>query len=101
MLKNLVLIASIFFVVGCNGEKWQPYFEPDNDKSRGILPSTSFTSLLNCQQYLINRFGNLKGTGTFYCYSGCNMDTPPTNSEHDVFGDIACPKKTKQVVGQL
>jgi len=92
-----VLLALATILAGCGSENWQPYFEG----SSSVIPKVSFRSLLECQQYLHLRFGNVKGAGTMYCLSGCTKsEAKPGSSEFKV-GEFNCPVEGKQIVGQL
>lgn len=95
--RKYVLLALVTIFAGCGSDNWQPYFEG----SSSVIPKVSFRSLLECQQYLHLRFGNVKGAGTMYCLSGCaKSETKPGPSELKV-GELNCPVEGKQIVGQL
>ena len=101
-IRSLALVAAAG-IMACAADRWQPYFEPDEDPQRGIVPNVTFGTVLECQQYLVNRFGNLKATGTYYCYRGCRRIDPdsPTIPGSDRLGDIDCSRSDRQIVGQL
>ena len=92
--RKSVLLALVTILTGCGPDNWQPYFEG----SSSVIPNVSFRSLLECQQYLHLRFGNVKGTGTMYCLSGC--EAKPGSTEFKA-GEFNCPVGGKQIVGQL
>jgi hypothetical protein len=104
MIRALLTAILLVAPLGCARDQWQPYFEPDDDPSGGILPGLTFRELTDCQQYLHLRFGNLRTTGTFYCYRGWRPAASsavalPTGT--DRLGALDCPRSERQIVGQL
>lgn len=99
MRKNLVILALavIFSITGCDSKEWQPYV----DGSPEIAPDVTFSSLLDCQQYLHFRFGNIIGTSTLYCIEGCTKSEDVPKLDQFRIGILICPLRGKQIVGQL
>ena len=95
--RKSALLLLLTILAGCSSENWQPYFEG----SSPVVPRVSFRTLLDCQQYLHFRFGNVKGAGTMYCLSGCvKSEAKPGPTELKV-GEYNCPVEGRQIVGQL
>jgi hypothetical protein len=103
MRPVLWLLAVAGGLAACEGKRWQPYFVPDDDPQRGIVPNVTFETVLECQQYLLNRFGNVRGAATFYCFPSCRKVDPstPIPSGTERLGDLDCPRSDRQIVGQL
>lgn len=88
----LTLAACIF---GCDSRDWQPYIDKPE-----VVPTVTFSTLLECQQYLHFRFGNINSTGTMYCISGCSKSQTQPGPDEFKLGDLNCPVAGKQIVGQ-
>ena len=64
-MKRFMVVLAL--LTGC--KEWRPSYMPEGPGSE-ISPTVSFRRLVDCQQYLKNRFGNLPEPGTMYCTSG-------------------------------
>lgn len=96
-MRNGLIVVLAFGLSGCGNDAWQPYLEGEPE----VIPTVSFPTLLECQQYLHLRCGNINASGTMYCISGCTESaSPPAAGEFKVGGQN-CPLEGKQVVGQI
>ena len=92
----LVVLLSLS-LFGCGKGDWQPYLEGKPE----VIPTVSFPTLLECQQYLHLRFGNINAPGTMYCISGCTKSESAPEVNEFRLGNLNCPFEGKQVVGQI
>jgi len=98
--RAAVIVASL---ASCGDtESWQPYYVPNGDHEQAIVPTSVFPSLLECQQYLVARFGNLRAPGTMSCFQGCKKSNPSALPSAGALrlGVVDCPAHTIQIVGQ-
>jgi hypothetical protein len=66
IMKRTVVVVLVL-LTAC--KQWQPSYVPEGTGSE-INPTVSFRRLVDCQQYLKNRFGNQADRGTMYCTRG-------------------------------
>ena len=90
-------------VLSCVRYRWQPRYQPDDDPTGGAVPTVTFGTLLECQQYLDTRFGRVPGNATLSCYTGCRSAdrARPEAPGFDRLGALDCPREGRQLVGQL
>jgi hypothetical protein len=91
------LLAVVLNSSACAKQEWLPYLESPS----GVTPDVTFSTLVECQQYLHLRFGNIKGPAVMWCISGCTKSAAAPGPTDFRVGDRNCPLSGKQVVGQL
>ena len=94
--SSTIALALAACISGCDSRDWQPYIdEPE------VVPTVTFSTLLECQQYLHFRFGNVHSNGTMYCILGCSKSQTQPKAIEFKLGDLNCPVAGKQIVGQI
>ena len=83
-------------ISGCGSQDRQPYIDEP-----AVVPMVTFPTLLDCQQYLHFRFGNINSVGTMYCILGCAKSQAQPRPNEFKLGDLNCPSDGKQIVGQI
>jgi hypothetical protein len=109
----LFFAAVFYFASNFYSPRWIPHYQENFislKKNDDIHPTVNFDSLVDCQQYLHFRFGNLKfppgilAARIMYCHSGCRRNLwdmfSPSYDEEKV-GDFICPFEDRQIVGQV
>jgi len=93
------IIPIALMITSCDSEKWKPYVEDAKSPINSISPNVEFETILDCQSYLVNRFGKTNYDHTFYCLTECESKTEPEVGYFNL-GDFQCPKTKAQIVGQ-
>jgi hypothetical protein len=93
---SAIVLTLAACISGCDSQDWQPYIDKPE-----VAPTVTFPTLLECQQYLHFRFGNINSTGTMYCILGCSKSQAQLGPNEFRLGDLNCPVDGKQIVGQI